>query len=153
MEGLHEPALWRKRKRTYRHSSCNTANKRSMCRSNIPCRLNANDLEEIAADTPTTSETAESDNPPAAVTTGSGSSTIQSPVSSPVASVAAASPVEEFSPKPTSSAGQSPSPSRVEGNHEEDTDNAQEGWDPVDPLGLFDELEGPLDWPSEGLFD
>ncbi|CRL21390.1 unnamed protein product [Penicillium camemberti] len=25
--------------------------------------------------------------------------------------------------------------------------------DPVDPLGLFDELEGPLDWPSEGLFD
>lgn len=26
-------------------------------------------------------------------------------------------------------------------------------WDPIDPLGLFDELEGPLDWPSEGLWD
>lgn len=26
-------------------------------------------------------------------------------------------------------------------------------WDPVDPLGLFDEMEGPLDWPSEGLWD
>jgi hypothetical protein len=27
------------------------------------------------------------------------------------------------------------------------------GWDAIDPLELFDELEGPLDWPSEGLFD
>ncbi|CAI7659113.1 unnamed protein product [Penicillium viridicatum] len=34
---------------------------------------------------------------------------------------------------------------------EADADNVV--WDPVDPLGLFDELEGPLDWPSEGLFD
>ncbi|KAJ5333116.1 hypothetical protein MYU51_005093 [Penicillium brevicompactum] len=26
-------------------------------------------------------------------------------------------------------------------------------WNPADPLGLFDELEGPLDWSSQGLFD
>lgn len=25
-------------------------------------------------------------------------------------------------------------------------------WDPVDPLGLFDCLEGPLDWPSDVYF-
>lgn len=26
-------------------------------------------------------------------------------------------------------------------------------WSPADPLGLFDELEGPLDWSSQGIFD
>ncbi|CAI7571794.1 unnamed protein product [Penicillium glandicola] len=35
----------------------------------------------------------------------------------------------------------------------EETESVKAVWDPVDPLGLFDELEGPLDWPSEGLFD
>ncbi|KAJ5597445.1 hypothetical protein N7537_007529 [Penicillium hordei] len=35
----------------------------------------------------------------------------------------------------------------------EETDADTVVWDRVDPLGLFDELEGPLDWLSEGLFD
>ena len=127
-----------------------------MYRNDISCCLNANDLEEntAEADAPATNETGKSDNPSAAVTTSSSSSTIQSPVSPPVASVAAgSSPCEESSPKPTSLTGQPPSSCRLEANHKEDTENAQEAWDPVDPLGLFDELEGPLDWPSEGLFD
>ncbi|KAJ6189702.1 hypothetical protein N7519_004610 [Penicillium mononematosum] len=41
------------------------------------------------------------------------------------------------------SIGREPAPSPTE---------AATLWDPVDPLGLFDELEGPLHWPSQGLF-
>lgn len=63
---------------------------------------------------------------------------------------------------PSSTAGASlpaatPSPPRAPAepsqlaSEENNADNVVR--DPVDPLGLFDELEGPLDWPSEGLFD
>ncbi|OQE15838.1 hypothetical protein PENFLA_c030G08891 [Penicillium flavigenum] len=125
-----DPALPPKRKRKYCHPGRHRANKRK---------------KEAAGEavSPANNDIPEPDNPPAAVTTDSGSATIQSPVTPPASLVAASSPSgEESSPKSTSSAGRPPSPRRVEGNNEGVTDNAQEAWDPVDPLGLFDKLEG-----------
>ncbi|KAJ5203369.1 hypothetical protein N7449_005448 [Penicillium cf. viridicatum] len=59
-------------------------------------------------------------------------------------------PVAAPSPSPGVSLAVSSSPVALAAE-ETDADNVV--WDPVDPLGLFDELEEPLDWPSEGLFD
>lgn len=77
--------------------------------------------------------------------------------------VAAPSPVATPSPSPgalltvssSSVTVSSPaaSPAEFPQPAEEGTGADNMVWDPVDPLGLFDELEGPLDWPSEGLFD
>lgn len=77
--------------------------------------------------------------------------------------VAAPSPVATPSPSPGALLTVSPSsvtvsspaasPAEFPQPAEEGTGADNMVWDPVDPLGLFDELEGPLDWPSEGLFD
>ncbi|KAJ6149084.1 hypothetical protein N7471_000283 [Penicillium samsonianum] len=130
VQGVRDPALPPKRKRNQRRPGKKRAKKRKM---EAAAAKKANEEGGSVAS-------------PAASSAGSSRSawSAASPrtASPPVVSPPAVSPPAVSPP---------PLPRPLPSAHVE-ADN-QYVWDPLDPLGLFDELEGPLDWPSKGLFD
>ncbi|KAJ5823551.1 hypothetical protein N7447_005891 [Penicillium robsamsonii] len=135
--GTYDPDLPPKRKRTHRKPGRHTANKRK--------KISA----AAAVPTDEGNESSTLDDSSAA---GPADSRPHSPASGTVPSTVTSRPTVP-SPTLVSPAVALTSPLAEKAAMIDDGRESENVvWDPVDPLGLFDELEGPLDWPSEGLF-
>ncbi|KAJ5971929.1 uncharacterized protein N7479_001847 [Penicillium vulpinum] len=154
VQGVRPPDLPPKRKRNQRRPGKKRAKKRK--------------AEAAAAAESSSTTAAPADLDPAAVSSPAASSSSTAcpspaarpsppaPTSPPLlpATVALPAAVSPSVAAPSPSPARAPTINKPSSSHKEVTEPGDEQvWDPVDPLGLFDELEGPLDWPSEGLFD
>ncbi|CAI7629980.1 unnamed protein product [Penicillium discolor] len=145
-----DPALPPKRKRSYRKPARQRANKRKQTEAEAAAAAAAGETNGTSTANPPVAPATDSQSESLIVVSSSASS---SPSPSPTANVSldiSSSPASAPSPSATPSPN-APAESSQSAPEENDADNMV--WDPVDPLGLFDELEGPLDWPSEGPFD
>ncbi|KAJ5700614.1 hypothetical protein N7536_003627 [Penicillium majusculum] len=148
-----DPALPPKRKRSYRKPGRKRAIKRKKTEAEAAAAAAAGETNGTSTANPPVAPTTDSHSESPIVVSSSSSSS-PSPSPSPTPDV-----LLDFSSSPASASppGATPSPPNAPAEHsqsapeENNADNVV--WDPVDPLGLFDELGGPLDWLSEGLFD
>ncbi|KAJ5779708.1 hypothetical protein N7457_007428 [Penicillium paradoxum] len=149
-----------KRKRAYSRAGRKRANKRKKAAAASEETTEPGPEASVTPDaSPVTSPVASPVVEPVALPVASPvASSVASSAALPVASSVAlpvASPV--VSPVPSLSANVISQPEvpaeNVDKQNEEAADDEKVVWDPIDPLGLFDELEGPLNWPSEDLWD
>ncbi|KAJ5522336.1 hypothetical protein N7527_006451 [Penicillium freii] len=142
VHGLRDPNLPPKRKRNQKYPGKKRAKKiKTAAAAAAAAATNEANAPHVSAGS--SAPGADSSDVGSPVVAPSPSSGISHTVSS--SSVTVSPPAA--APSPASAPAEPPKPAEEKA----DADNVV--WDPVDPLGLFDELEGPLDWPSEGLFD
>ncbi|KAJ5374656.1 hypothetical protein N7517_006662 [Penicillium concentricum] len=150
-----DSALPPKRKRSYRRPNRRRANKKKKLAAGGAAATDEDNVLSSSAASPAAEATSSSSSSPVAA-----SPPVVLPSPAPVSSPAAPSlPVAPSSPAvPSLPAPEPAKPSAPHVGTQSTTVAKIEAanqyvCDPVDPLGLFDELEGPLEWPSEGLFD